>query len=214
MVLNLLDDASTFEYTSSCCGDPPNCKIILLLLHYFNFANVMNSNVNIWYAGYLICDSQIENHCLRGSARHAEPGVGWAAWQRASGPWMWAQYRSLLHEGSWGLTFYRESKRREWNLISPRKQTLLYPTLFSILSLLAPLLPMASISILPTNLSHLLSLTPQIIKYSVYVIPRSCRMNLTFQDREWVTYFSVYYNQMLILSNLRAEGKFSLIIWG
>ena len=36
----------------------PNHEIILLLLHNCNFATVMNSNVNIWLAGCLICDPQ------------------------------------------------------------------------------------------------------------------------------------------------------------
>jgi hypothetical protein len=31
-----------------------NYKIILLLFHNCNFATVMNHNVNIWYAGYLM----------------------------------------------------------------------------------------------------------------------------------------------------------------
>jgi hypothetical protein len=34
----------------------PNRKIILLLRYNCNFAIVMNHNVTIWYAGYLICD--------------------------------------------------------------------------------------------------------------------------------------------------------------
>jgi hypothetical protein len=33
-----------------------NHKIISLLLHNYNFATVMNCNVNIWYKGYLICN--------------------------------------------------------------------------------------------------------------------------------------------------------------
>ena len=32
----------------------PNHKIISLPLHHCNFSTVMNGNVNIWYAGYLI----------------------------------------------------------------------------------------------------------------------------------------------------------------
>jgi hypothetical protein len=32
-------------------------KIILLLLYNCSFATIMNHNVNIWYIGYLICDS-------------------------------------------------------------------------------------------------------------------------------------------------------------
>jgi hypothetical protein len=35
----------------------PNHKIPSLLLHNCNFATVMNLNVNIWYAGCLICNS-------------------------------------------------------------------------------------------------------------------------------------------------------------
>ena len=35
----------------------PNHKIISLLLHNCNFATVVNHNVNILYAGYLICNS-------------------------------------------------------------------------------------------------------------------------------------------------------------
>jgi len=41
----------TFSYSST------NCKIISLLLHNFNFAIVMNCNVNVWNTGYMICDS-------------------------------------------------------------------------------------------------------------------------------------------------------------
>lgn len=33
-----------------------NRKIISLLLYNCNFASVLNCNVNIWYAGHLICD--------------------------------------------------------------------------------------------------------------------------------------------------------------
>ena len=52
----------------------PNHKIISLLLHNCSFATVMNHNVNIWYAGYLIydpppkkrgCDLQVKHHCAR-----------------------------------------------------------------------------------------------------------------------------------------------------
>lgn len=35
-----------------------NNKIISLLLHTFNFATIMNSNVDTWYAEYLLCDPQ------------------------------------------------------------------------------------------------------------------------------------------------------------
>jgi hypothetical protein len=48
----------------------PNHKIISLLLHSCNFAPVMDCDVNILYAGYLICDPkrghgpQVENHCF------------------------------------------------------------------------------------------------------------------------------------------------------
>jgi hypothetical protein len=34
----------------------PHHKIISLLLHNWNFATVLNHNVNIWYAENLICD--------------------------------------------------------------------------------------------------------------------------------------------------------------
>ena len=34
----------------------PTLKLFLLLYHNCSFATVMNLNVNIWYAGYLICD--------------------------------------------------------------------------------------------------------------------------------------------------------------
>jgi hypothetical protein len=50
----------------------PSHNIILLLLHNYNFATVMNYNVNISYAGYLTCDPQrscdpkVEDHCSRG----------------------------------------------------------------------------------------------------------------------------------------------------
>ena len=54
-------------------------KLFLLLLHNSNFANVINNNnIDIWYAGYLICnpnkmvtlsqrgcDPQVENHCFK-----------------------------------------------------------------------------------------------------------------------------------------------------
>jgi hypothetical protein len=48
-----------------------NHKSMLLLLHYCNFANVMNFNVNILFARYLICDPKMscnphdENCCYR-----------------------------------------------------------------------------------------------------------------------------------------------------
>ena len=34
-----------------------NKKFFSLLLHNYNFATVTNHNINIWYAGHLICDS-------------------------------------------------------------------------------------------------------------------------------------------------------------
>jgi hypothetical protein len=49
VVLNS-SNAATLLYCSSCCGDPPNHKIISLLLHNCNFATAMNHNVNIWCA--------------------------------------------------------------------------------------------------------------------------------------------------------------------
>lgn len=74
-VILKLPKAVTLYYSSSCCGDPHH-RIISLLLHKCNFA-VMNYNVNIWHAGYLIrnpcervthqhrgCDPQNENHCF------------------------------------------------------------------------------------------------------------------------------------------------------
>ena len=53
-------------YSSSCCGDPPTIKLFSLLLHNCNSATVMNHNVNIWYAGYLIWgwSPQVGNHWL------------------------------------------------------------------------------------------------------------------------------------------------------
>jgi hypothetical protein len=53
-----LPNASTLWYSSSCCGEPhpPNCKVISLLLHNYNFATVMNHDVNNQYVGYLIFD--------------------------------------------------------------------------------------------------------------------------------------------------------------
>ena len=44
----------------------PNNTFILLLLHTCNFANAVNHNVTIWYAGHPICGGcnwQTENHC-------------------------------------------------------------------------------------------------------------------------------------------------------
>jgi hypothetical protein len=37
---------------------PPNHKIIFVATSYCKVATVENHNVNIWYAGYLICDPQ------------------------------------------------------------------------------------------------------------------------------------------------------------
>ena len=50
---------------------PPTIRLFSLLLHDCNFATVVNCNVNIWYAGYLIFSSlrglnpQVENHWSR-----------------------------------------------------------------------------------------------------------------------------------------------------
>ena len=46
--------SATPQYSSSCCV-APNHNIIVLLLHNCNGATVINCNVDIWYAGYLIC---------------------------------------------------------------------------------------------------------------------------------------------------------------
>jgi hypothetical protein len=44
----------------------PTHTITLLLLHKCNFATVMNHNVNIWHAGYLIDDPEgVTTHLLR-----------------------------------------------------------------------------------------------------------------------------------------------------
>ena len=46
-------------------------KLCILLLHNYNFATVMNHNVNIWYVWYLICnhqrdrDPQVQSHSAR-----------------------------------------------------------------------------------------------------------------------------------------------------
>lgn len=50
-------------------GWHPNYKMISLLLYNCNFANVVNCNVNIWCAGYLICNSNgVTTHRLRTTA--------------------------------------------------------------------------------------------------------------------------------------------------
>ena len=55
---------------------PPGIKVILFLLHSCNFATVMDCNINIYYARYLLhdlCervgqpDPQVENHHLSSS---------------------------------------------------------------------------------------------------------------------------------------------------
>jgi hypothetical protein len=57
-------------YSSSCCHVPSH-NIISFWLHKCKFATVMNHTVNIWYAGYLICDPhrghdlQVEKHWSR-----------------------------------------------------------------------------------------------------------------------------------------------------
>jgi hypothetical protein len=43
----------------------PPVMEILLLLHYYNFATIMNQNVNIWYVGYQMYGLQVENHCFK-----------------------------------------------------------------------------------------------------------------------------------------------------
>ena len=67
------------DLLNQCCNPlvqftlcwPSNHKIILLLLHVFNFATIMNHNINIWYARYMICNPQsgcvpqIENCCSK-----------------------------------------------------------------------------------------------------------------------------------------------------
>ena len=66
-VLLNLTNVVTLQYISSCCGDPSH-QIILLLYHNCNFATLMNHNVNICDAGYVIFypqgghNSQVENH--------------------------------------------------------------------------------------------------------------------------------------------------------
>lgn len=42
----------TLEYSSSCCSDPPNHKIISLLNQKYSFATVMNRNVEITISGW------------------------------------------------------------------------------------------------------------------------------------------------------------------
>ena len=68
MVLNL-PNAVTFN-TISRVVVTPNHEIISLLLHNLMFASVMNSNINIWYAGYLIYYLSLDgDHWLRTSIR-------------------------------------------------------------------------------------------------------------------------------------------------
>ena len=51
----------------------PNYKIILWLLHNCNVVTVINHNVNIWYAEYLIQDPQkVMTHRLRTAVLGAE----------------------------------------------------------------------------------------------------------------------------------------------
>ena len=64
VVLNLLN-AAIFN-TVPHVVVTPNYKIILWLLHNCNVVTVINHNVNIWYAGYLICDLKgVTTHRLR-----------------------------------------------------------------------------------------------------------------------------------------------------
>jgi hypothetical protein len=60
-----LPNATAVQHSSSCCGDPPNHKIILLLIHNCKCTSVMKHNVDIWYAGYLIgdpCERVVRDH--------------------------------------------------------------------------------------------------------------------------------------------------------
>lgn len=50
---------------------PPNHKIILMLLHNCHFATAMNCIVNIWYAGYLICNLQRRITTVEGQGVHS-----------------------------------------------------------------------------------------------------------------------------------------------
>lgn len=49
----------------------PATKLVSLLPHHFNFATIMNRNINIGYARYQLCDPQrghdlqVENHWSR-----------------------------------------------------------------------------------------------------------------------------------------------------
>lgn len=43
-------NVATLQYSSSHCGDTQPKKLFLLLLHNYNFASVMNCNINISYA--------------------------------------------------------------------------------------------------------------------------------------------------------------------
>lgn len=76
MVLNWLN-ASTLSYSSSYCD--PSHKIILLLLHSCNVVTVVNHNIKIWYASYLICDlnrghdPQVKSCWARGCSNHRRP---------------------------------------------------------------------------------------------------------------------------------------------
>lgn len=47
VVLTLPNAAVTLSYSSSSCGDPPTTKLFSLPLHNYNFAIVVNCNINI-----------------------------------------------------------------------------------------------------------------------------------------------------------------------
>jgi hypothetical protein len=56
-----LPNTATLLYSPSCCDDiPPHthttAKLFWPLLHNYNFATVMNCDVNIWYVEHLICN--------------------------------------------------------------------------------------------------------------------------------------------------------------
>ena len=52
VVLNL-SISVPLQYSSSFCGDNPTITFFLLLIYNFIFANVMNNNINIFYAAYM-----------------------------------------------------------------------------------------------------------------------------------------------------------------
>lgn len=55
VLLNLPNAVTLLQFLMVCWPPQPNHKIISLLLHNRNFATVMNPNVDVWCAAYLMC---------------------------------------------------------------------------------------------------------------------------------------------------------------